>query len=116
VGTDGALAAILAGVPPDDGVARFAGGLLLADAWTVAAPPPADSVLRLVLQPASDSGRSRAEVSLEGAPSLSLNTDRVLIHGSGPQRLRRAAFAALDQVRRAAAEAAAGRSTLRSPP
>jgi len=115
VGTDGALAAILAGVPAEDGVARFAGGLVLADTSAVSAPPPADAVLRLVLQPASDSGRSRAEVSLDGPPSLSLTTDRVRIHGSGPQRLRRSAFAALDQVRRAAVESAASRSPHRAP-
>lgn len=101
VGTEGALAAILAGVPAEDGVSRFAGGVLLAGPSAAVAPPPADATLHLVLHPADKSGRSRAEVSLDGSARLALAADAVRIHGSGPQRLRRAAFAALDQLRRA---------------
>jgi hypothetical protein len=39
------------------------------------------------------------EVSLTG--HIPLGPLRTRVHGSGPQRQRRAAFAALDQVRRA---------------
>jgi nicotinamide-nucleotide amidase len=94
--TQGALLAILAGVTPRDGMARFVGGLL--DAGGAAAVPHADAVLQLSLSPAARTGRSQLEVSMSGM--VSLPPRRVRIHGSGPQRLRRAAFAALDQVRR----------------
>jgi nicotinamide-nucleotide amidase len=102
LGTEGALAAILAGAETDDAMARFRGGLLLADASEEIGLPPADAVLRVTLHPADRSGRSRAEVSLDGP--LRVEANKVRIHGSAGQRLRRAAFAALDQVRRAAAE------------
>ena len=94
--TQGALLAILAAVPPLDGMARFMGGLL--DAGGTAAVPHADAVLQLALSPPARTGRSQLEVSMSGM--LSLPPRRLRIHGSGPQRLRRAAFAALDQVRR----------------
>jgi hypothetical protein len=48
--------------------------------------------------PQDAGGRSRVRVSISGAVSLPMTERR--IHGSGPQRLRRAAFAALDVVRR----------------
>jgi competence/damage-inducible protein CinA-like protein len=94
--TQGALLAILAAVRPLDGMARFVGGLL--DAGGTAAVPHADVVLQLSLFPPARSGRSQLEVSMSGM--LSLPPRRLRIHGSGQQRLRRAAFAALDQVRR----------------
>ena len=96
-GTGGTLLAILAEAPVADG-ARYAGGLLLTEADDAAAPP-ADATLRAQLLPADDQGRSRLEVSLSGLVPLGPLHTRV--HGSGPQRRRRAAFAALDQVRRA---------------
>jgi competence/damage-inducible protein CinA-like protein len=94
--TRGALLAILAGVPPSDGMARFVGGLL--DAGGTAAVPHADVVLQLSLSPAARTARSDVEVSMSGI--VSLPRRRLRIHGAGPQRLRRAAFAALDCVRR----------------
>ncbi len=116
LGTEGALGAILSGVLPAEGCARFAGGLLLPDAagrsqpaaaelapspsLTPPAPPEAEATLRLVLHDADEHGRSQVEVSLEGSAGLDFSAERVRIHGSGPQRLRRAAFAALDQLRR----------------
>ena len=95
-GTQGALLGVLAGVTPLDGMARFVGGLL--DEGGTAAVPHADAVLQLSLSPAARTGRSQLEVSMSGA--VSLPRRRLRIHGAGPQRLRRAAFAALDQVRR----------------
>ena len=56
-------------------------------------------ILRLRLLPQDAHGRSRVEVELTGLVSLPRTQTR--IHGSGPQRLRRAAFAALDTVLRA---------------
>ncbi len=95
-GTQGALLAILAGVPATDGMARFVGGLL--DEGGTAAVPHGDAVLQLSLAPPDRRGRSELDVSMSG--TLSLSTRRLRIHGSGPQRLRRSAFAALDVVRR----------------
>lgn len=97
-GTGGTLLAILAAAEAEP--VRYAGGLLLAAAGEVASgPPAADAVLRVRLLPADAHGRSRVEVSLSGVVAL----DRILtrVHGSDPQRQRRAAFAALDQLRRA---------------
>jgi nicotinamide-nucleotide amidase len=94
--TGGALLAILAATSPAEGSARFVGGLL--DAGGAASAPIADVLLQLAL-PAQDAhGRSRVEVAMSGRIPLARRTLR--IHGSGPQRLRRAAFAALDAVRR----------------
>jgi len=95
-GTQGALLSVLSGVEPRNGMARFVGGLL--DEGGTAAVPDADVVLQLSLSPAARTGRSQLEVSMSGM--LSLPPRRLRIHGAGPQRLRRAAFAALDQVRR----------------
>ncbi|HUF06544.1 MAG TPA: molybdopterin-binding protein [Candidatus Binatia bacterium] len=93
--TEGALLGILAAAPARDGSARFVGGLL--DAGTPTGPPVADAVIQLSLLPQDRGGRSRVRVAVSGAVSLSTE---LRIHGSGPQRLRRAAFAALDAVRR----------------
>jgi hypothetical protein len=59
----------------------------------------ADAVVQLSLLPIDAHGRSRARISVTGASSMP--TVEVRIHGSGVQRARRAAFAGLDQVRRA---------------
>ena len=96
--TRGALLAILAAVPPDDGLATYAGGLL--DAGGAASAPVADAVLQVSLLPQDASGRSRVRVSMSGHAVLPPTELR--IHGSGEQRLRRAAYAALDAVRRLA--------------
>ena len=95
-GTGGALLAILsaAGAAPAD--ARYVGGIL--DAGGASGPPLADAVLQVTLLPQDANGRSRVRVAVAGAVSLA--PTEVRIHGSGPQRLRRAAFAALDVVRR----------------
>ncbi len=100
-GTDGALLAILSGHQPARGEARFAGGLLLVDESGEAGLPVADARLAVRLDPPGALGRSRVRVSLTARSGSAAFTEReVRIHGSGPQRLRRAAFAALDQVRR----------------
>ncbi len=94
--TQGALLAILAGAAHGDGAARYLGGVL--DADLASGPPLADTTLQLSLLPQGADGRSRVRVALSGA--VSLPSRELRIHGSGPQRLRRAAFAALDAVRR----------------
>jgi hypothetical protein len=94
--SSGALLAILASGAPADGAARYVGGLL--DAGGAASAPVADAVIQLSLLPQDVHGRSRVRVAVSGHPSLS--TEELRIHGSGPQRLRRAAYAALDRVRR----------------
>jgi hypothetical protein len=60
--------------------------------------PFGDAVIQLSLLPQDAGGRSRVRVALSGAIAMPMTELR--IHGSGPQRLRRAAFAALDAVRR----------------
>lgn len=94
--TGGTLLAILAAVPALDGAARYVGGLL--DAGGAASAPVADAVIQLSLLPQDAHGRSRVRVAVSGRPSLP--TDELRIHGSGAQRLRRAAYAALDRLRR----------------
>jgi nicotinamide-nucleotide amidase len=94
--TGGALLSILAAAVPSPGAARFVGGLL--DAGGAAAAPVADAVIQLSLLPQDAHGRSRVRVALSGHPLLP--TEELRIHGSGPQRLRRAAYAALDRLRR----------------
>ncbi|MDQ2689733.1 MAG: molybdopterin-binding protein [Chloroflexota bacterium] len=94
--TDGALLSILAAAPRRDDAARYVGGVL--DLGSSAAPPYGDAVIQLSLLPQDAGGRSRVRVAVSGR--VSLPTTEVRIHGSGPQRLRRAAFAALDAVRR----------------
>lgn len=93
----GTLLSILAAAEPGPGAARFVGGML--DGGVTSTTPVADVVIQLSLLPSDAHGRSRARVSVSGAVSLPMVEVRV--HGSGPQRARRAAFAALDQVRRA---------------
>jgi nicotinamide-nucleotide amidase len=97
--TGGALLALLARARPTDGAARFAGGTLDAGGATTA--PLADAVIQLSLLAEDGHGRSRVRVAVSGA--VTMEQTEVRIHGSGDQRLRRAAFAALDQVRRLAA-------------
>lgn len=94
--TQAALLAVLSAAPDVEGAARFVGGVL--DRGTPTGPPMADAVLQLSLLPQDAGGRSRIRVSLSGAVAMPVVEHR--IHGSGPQRLRRAAFAALDSVRR----------------
>jgi nicotinamide-nucleotide amidase len=97
VDTGGTLLSILAGAEPDAGAARFVGGMLGGGGPTSA--PVADAVIQLTLPPTDAHGRSRVRVSVSGAVTLPMVEVRV--HGSGTQRARRAAFAALDRVRRA---------------
>ena len=93
--TQGAVLALLAATPHAAGAARFLGGVL--DAGGAPAPPVADAVLQVSLLPQDSGGRSRVRVALSGTPSFEMTELR--IHGSGDQRLRRAAFAALNEVR-----------------
>ena len=94
--TQGALLAILSGAAPVEGAARYTGGVL--DVGMPSGPPVADATLQVSLLPQDANGRSRVRVSLSGA--VAMPRQELRIHGSGPQRLRRAAFAALDAVRR----------------
>jgi len=94
--TDGALLAILAGARSADGRARYLGGVL--DIEMASGPPLGDAVLQVALLSQDARGRSRVRVSVSGV--VSMPATELRIHGSGPQRLRRAAFAALDAVRR----------------
>jgi nicotinamide-nucleotide amidase len=93
--TDGALLVILAGTPHRDGAARYVGGVL--DMGTPTGPPLADAVLQVSLFPQDATGRSRVRVALSGG--VTMPQAELRIHGSGPQRVRRAAFAALNAVR-----------------
>ncbi|HEX2194106.1 MAG TPA: molybdopterin-binding protein [Candidatus Limnocylindria bacterium] len=94
--TGGALLAILAQAEPGGGPATYVGGIL--DAGGASGPPLADAVIQLSLLPPDADGRSHVRVAVSGTPSLP--QEELRIHGSGPQRVRRAAFAALDHVRR----------------
>lgn len=95
--TAGALLAILATAPGGEGAAAYVGGLLDVDA--AAAVPLADAVIQLSLLDPGAHGRSLVRVAVSGA--ISVSRVELSVHGSGPQRSRRAAFAALDTVRRA---------------
>ena len=95
--TGGTLLSILAGAEATPGAAQFVGGLL--DGGGTTTTPGADAVFQVALLPIDAHGRSRVRVSVSGTVSLPMVEVRV--HGSGSQRARRAAFAALDQVRRA---------------
>jgi len=99
-GTDGALLAILAAHQGTEGEASYRGGALLVDGERPPEPPAADAVLTVRLAAQGPLGRSRVAVDL-AAPGIGFDTRIARIHGSGQQRLRRAAFAALDLVRRA---------------
>jgi hypothetical protein len=90
------LLSILAGAEPDAGAARFVGGVL--DGFGATPGPVAEAIIQLSLLPTDVHGRSRVRASVTGV--VSLPTVEVRVHGSGSQRARRAAFAALDQVRR----------------
>lgn len=94
--TAGAVLSILAETPHAPGAARYVGGVL--DMGTESGPPLADGFLQVSLLAQDAGGRSRVRVSLSGRVAMPVTELR--IHGSGPQRLRRAAFAALDAVRR----------------
>jgi nicotinamide-nucleotide amidase len=94
--SEGALIGVLAGAPAVTGGARYIGGVL--DSGTPSGPPLADACLQLSLLRQDAAGRSRVKVAVSGRLSMPPTEHRV--HGSGPQRLRRAAFAALDAVRR----------------
>jgi nicotinamide-nucleotide amidase len=102
--TNGTLLAALAAARPAEGAAVFVGGTLDAGGATTA--PLADAVIQLSLLPEDGHGRSRVRVAVSGA--VQLPREELRIHGSGDQRLRRAAFAALDRVRRHLASADAG--------
>lgn len=93
--TVGALLTVLAAAPTAGEGARFVGGLL--DLGGAASAPVADAVIQLSLLPQDAHGRSRVRVALSGHPSHSM--EELRIHGSGPQRLRRAAYAALNDIR-----------------
>ena len=93
--TEGALLSILSAAGARDGAARYVGGVL--DMGTPSGPPVADAVLQVSLLPQDANGRSRVRVALNGG--MPMPATEIRIHGSGPQRLRRAAFAALNAVR-----------------
>jgi nicotinamide-nucleotide amidase len=107
--TDGALLAILAGHAPGEGEARFVGGrLVVPDAPGGAQPPRtpgADAILDVRLDEPGALGRSRVTVALAASDAaVGFELRQVRIHGSGPQRRRRAAYAALNEVRRTGTE------------
>lgn len=94
--TGGALLAALAAVADGAAGTRYVGGTL--DLGGAAAIPLADAVVQVSLLPQGAHGRSRVRVSVAG--TISMAPAELRIHGSGPQRQRRAAYAALDAVRR----------------
>jgi len=94
--THGTLLGILSAAAEQPGAARYVGGTL--DLGGSASVPAGDAVLQVSLQPQDRHGRSRVRVAMAG--SISVPATELRIHGSGPQRLRRAAFAALNEVRR----------------
>src|SRR5690606_37619815 len=94
--TGGALIDILATTTAHDGAAAYVGGVL--DMGSPSGPPMADVVLQVSLLPQDANGRSRVRVSCSGA--VSMPTLELRIPGSGPQRLRRAAFSSLVAVLR----------------
>lgn len=104
-GTDGALITILASHPAGEGEARYVGGTLTVGEAT-GSGANAEALLSVRLAAPGGAGRSRVSVRLD-APVIGFATRELRIHGSGPQRLRRAAYAALDQVRRSSVQQAA---------
>jgi nicotinamide-nucleotide amidase len=94
--TQGAVLTILSAAAPPDGAARYVGGVL--DMGTASGPPMADAVIQVTLLPQDANGRSRVRVAMSGR--VAMPPTELRIHGSGPQRLRRAAFAALNAIRR----------------
>ncbi len=95
-GTQGTLLAIMAAADAQPGPVDYVGGTLRTGVGEGALD--ADAVIELTLMPGDAHGRSRVRVSISGAVRMPVAEAR--IHGTGSQRLRRAAFAALDQVRR----------------
>ncbi|MEJ7802324.1 MAG: molybdopterin-binding protein [Candidatus Limnocylindria bacterium] len=93
--TEGALLSILSMAAAREGAARYLGGVL--DMGTPSGPPVGDAVLQVSLLAQDANGRSRVRVALSGR--VSMPPIELRIHGSGPQRMRRAAFAALNAVR-----------------
>jgi nicotinamide-nucleotide amidase len=93
--TGGALLSILSAADARSGAARYVGGVL--DMGTPSGPPVADAILQVSLLPQDTNGRSRVRVALSGG--VAMPAAELRIHGSGPQRLRRAAYAALNAVR-----------------
>jgi nicotinamide-nucleotide amidase len=102
-GTNGALLALLAAHPSADGETVFVGGSLVLQPDAATPSTSADALLSVSLAHPGGAGRSRVNVRLD-APGIGFGQRELRIHGSGPQRLRRAAYAALDQVRRAEPE------------
>lgn len=96
-GTSGALLAVLSAAATPDG-AQYVGGVLANGTADVQAPA-AEAVLSCRLLPQDRHGRSGVRIEMRGFPGARQIEARV--HGSGPQRLRRAAFATLDATRRA---------------
>lgn len=96
-GTSGALLAVLSAAASSDG-AQYVGGVLANGTADVDAPI-AEVVLSCRLLPQDRHGRSGVRIEMRGFPGARQIEARV--HGSGPQRLRRAAFATLDATRRA---------------
>jgi nicotinamide-nucleotide amidase len=94
--TGGSLLAILSAAPEREEAARYVGGVL--DQGGSPGPPVGDATIQLSLLPQDGTGRSRVRVAVAGV--VAMPTTEIRIHGSGPQRLRRAAYAALDAVRR----------------
>jgi nicotinamide-nucleotide amidase len=94
--TGGALLAALSAATPTGPAASYVGGVL--DSGGAPAAPAADACVQLSLLPEDSRGRSRVRVAVSGR--VAVPREELRIHGSGPQRLRRAAFAALDHVRR----------------
>ncbi len=91
-GLHGALAAVLAGT------SGYVGGIV-AEAAADVSPLSADALLSVRLGDPGAHGRSMVACELRTANGS--QGWRLRIHGSGPQRDRRAAYAALDAVRRA---------------
>lgn len=94
--TDGALLSVLSTVDASQVGTTYLGGVL--DLGGSAPPPVGDATIQLSLLPQDAHGRSRVRVAVTGVVSMPMTELR--IHGSGPQRLRRAAFASLDAIRR----------------
>ncbi|MFN2484566.1 MAG: competence/damage-inducible protein A [Candidatus Limnocylindria bacterium] len=98
-GSGGALLSILADVPAREGAAQFVGGTL-DRGGAPARQPVADVMLTLHLGTVGRSGVTRASIGLQGV--LGEHATDARVFGSGPQRLRRGAFAAVDALRRIA--------------
>ena len=96
-GTEGALLSILATARPRNAAARFVGRVARRDDDV---GPPGRGRGAPGVAPAAGCRRPQPGAGVAQRRSAMLPTTERRIHGSGPQRLRRAAFAALDAVRR----------------